>query len=75
MRNFLKGIEKWWLREFHDIGRTVFWDNRADSSFTGEYIITSKRNKKGFVHIYNEKKGNRLVPYYYLDYSYQKDSN
>ncbi|PLS19338.1 hypothetical protein CVD28_02680 [Bacillus sp. M6-12] len=73
MQDYLNAIKKWWLRTIYGIGETVFWNNRVDSSFTGEYIVTSKRDKNGYVHIYNEKKGHRVVPYYYLDFSYQKD--
>lgn len=60
-------LKKWWDYNILDIGKTVYWNNTVDASFTGEYTITTKRNKKGFVGIYNEKKGHRTVPYYYLE--------
>lgn len=62
----LKNIQNWYLRVFHSVGEKVFWENRVDPTFTGIYVITTKRNKNGFVGIYNKIKGDRIVPYYYL---------
>jgi hypothetical protein len=63
----LENIKKWWLRNIYGIGKKVYWDNRDDARFSGEYILTTKRDKNGYVGIYNEKVGDRVVPYYYLD--------
>lgn len=60
-------IRKWWLRNIHDVGKKVYWNNPVDSRYTGEYVITTKRDKNGYVGIYNEEVGNRTVPYYYLN--------
>lgn len=62
----LQPIKSWWLTTIHDVGKKVYWDNRNDPEFTGEYILTSKRDKNGYVEIYNEKVGNRVVPHYYV---------
>lgn len=63
-------IKKWWLEHIHGVGRVVYWDNKYDCRFTGEYIVTTKIDKKGFVGIYNDKVGNRLVPLSYLQEIY-----
>lgn len=60
-------IKKWWSYHVHNIGKTVYWDNRNDRTFTGTYVITSKRDKRGYIGIWNEKKEHRLVPHYYVE--------
>mgnify|MGYP003482830420 FL=1 len=63
----LENIKKWWSINVYGIGKKVYWDNRFEARFSGEYILTSKRDKNGYVGIYNEKVGNRVVPYHYLE--------
>ena len=63
----LKNIKKWWLKNIYGIGKKIYWDNQFDTTFSGEYTLTSKKDKNGYIGIYNEKVGNRLVPYYYLE--------
>ena len=63
----LENIKKWWSINVYGIGKKVYWDNRFEARFSGEYILTSKRDKNGYVGIYNEKVGKRVVPYYYLE--------
>lgn len=63
----IKAIKQWWLKVFHGVGVVVFWHNTVDTYFSGEYTITSKKDKNGYVRIYNDKVGHRVVPYYYLE--------
>lgn len=62
-----KNIRKWWLKNIHGVGEKVYWHNKVDERFTGEYTQTTKVDKKGYVGIYNDKVGNRTVPYYYIE--------
>lgn len=59
-------IKKWLVGTGFEVGEKVFWNNVTDSDFTGEYIVTTKRNEKGYVGIFNEKIKHRTVPYWYL---------
>lgn len=54
----------------YDVGKEVYWERSQDSvygRYSGYYIIKSRIDKNGRVDIYNEDKGMRTVPYYYLD--------
>lgn len=48
------------------VGDKVYWDNKDDSYFSGEYVVKSISDKKGYVNIYNDKVKLRTVPYWYL---------
>lgn len=60
-------IKQWLSGTGFEVGEKVFWNNETDSFFTGEYVVTSKRDKEGYVGIFNEKVKHRIVPYWYLE--------
>lgn len=53
------------------VGQEVYWNNPSDSVYTGYfsgyYTILTRPDKSGYIKIYNEDKGERTVPYYYVD--------
>ena len=68
-------LKRWWNYHVQDIGKTVYWDNRNDRTFTGTYVITSKRDKRGYIGIWNEEKGHRIVPFSYVELVDSKSQN
>lgn len=62
----MKRLKQWWLKFAYGIGEKVYWQNDDDERFTGEYVITKKMDKEGYIGIYNDKVGHRTVPSYYL---------
>lgn len=62
----LKAIKKYLFGEGFEVGETVHWENRYHSQFTGEYIVMEKRDKRGYVSIFNDKMYHRKVMWYEL---------
>ncbi|WP_341323399.1 hypothetical protein NSQ62_07965 [Solibacillus sp. FSL H8-0523] len=48
------------------VGERVYWNNPYFAGSRGEYVVTSKRDKRGLVGIYNDEMQNRLVYWYEL---------
>ncbi|MFE8701138.1 hypothetical protein ACFYKX_11085 [Cytobacillus sp. FJAT-54145] len=65
--NILKKLNKWLFGTGFEVGDRVFWKNLHHPEFTGEYVVTSRRDKRGFVGVYNEKMQNRWVRWFDLE--------
>lgn len=60
-------IKKLLIGTGFEVGERVFWNNPCHADFSGEYVVTSKRDKQGLVGVYNEKKQDRLVRWFELE--------
>lgn len=64
---FLRDVKTWLFGTGFEVGERVYWNNRDDHEFTGEYVVASKRDKRGYVGIYNKKMLNRKVLWHELE--------
>lgn len=51
----------------HNIGEEVYWGNKYHKSFRGYYTKLTPVDKNGYIKIHNKDKGERTVPYYYVE--------
>lgn len=63
---FLQKLIIWLIGKGYEVGERVYWDNPYYPQFAGEYVVTSKRNKLGYVGIYNEEMRHRTARWYQL---------
>ena len=57
-------------RRGFEVGNRVFWNFPVNPEFTGEYVVTSKRDVYGLVGIHNEKMQDRKMHWSELEHVY-----
>ena len=65
----LQSIKKRLIGTDFKVGNPVFWNNKVSPEYTGEYVVTSRCDEKGFVGIYNEKMKDRKIYWYELKHA------
>lgn len=60
----LKKFRNWLFGEGYEIGERVYWTNLHDKRYSGEYVITQKKDKNGYIKMNNDKVGEVTVQYY-----------